>query len=207
MRAVAGELGRGLLEVLFPPVCAACGALGQEPFCPLCFEATEPAPPFAIAGAAAARAIFAYGGPVALAVRALKYEGHPEHGRALGEVMRRGLSELGTLEVAVPMPLARARLLHRRYNQARELARGLGLPVEAGALCRLDDTPQVGQGRAARLASPSAAFVPGARSVRGRSVLLVDDVVTTGATAIAATRALLEAGAGRVAVLALARTE
>ncbi|MCK6548316.1 ComF family protein, partial [Myxococcota bacterium] len=66
---------------------------------------------------------------------------------------------------------------------------------------------QVGLDRAARLANLARAFSPGVEVVRGRAVLLVDDVVTTGATARAAVAALRSAGASRVAVLALARAD
>lgn len=201
---------RSLLEVVFPPLCAACGVPGREPFCAICHEALEDAPPFVVPGAAQASALWLHGGPAALAVQQLKFHDHPELGRPLGEAMAERLAALGPVDVAVPMPCSRRRLSERGYNQARELLRGLPIPVAPRALRRTREVPpQVGLDRAARLSNVRGALGPGpeAAAVRGRRVLLVDDVVTTGATAEAATQALLEAGAQGVVVLALTHAE
>jgi len=208
LTAALVSLARGLLEAVFPPVCAACRAVGREPFCRVCAEALAPAGPLSIPGAEAARALLEYGGPAAAAVQSLKYGGHPEHGRSLGGALAALLVELPAVEVAVPVPTTRARLVERGYNQARELIRGLPLPAAPRALVRVDrGETQVGLGRAARLANLEGAFAAGPERVAGKRVLLVDDVVTTGATAEAATAALLAAGATAVVVLALARAE
>jgi ComF family protein len=109
----------------------------------------------------------------------------------------------------VPVPLSRRRRIERGYDQAALLARGLsraaGLPLLAGALRRLRDAPpQVGLTRSERCANAAGAFAAGP-AVRGRAVALVDDVITTGATADACARALREAGATRVCAVALGR--
>jgi ComF family protein len=199
-------LGVGLLEAVFPPACAACPDVGREPFCRLCAEALEAAGPFTVEGAEAAAAAFSYGGPVAEAVQHLKYGGRWALGRGLGAALAPLLASLPPVELAVPVPLSRARLVARGYNQARELCRGLPLPVRPRALVRRHGQEQVGLGREARRANLLEAMGPGPQSVAGARVLLVDDVVTTGATAEAATAALRAAGAKAVVVLALAHT-
>jgi ComF family protein len=118
-------------------------------------------------------------------------------------------------DCVVPVPLAPRRLAERGYNQAGELARraasALRLPMHAGALQRWLDgsAPQVGHGRSERIDALRGAFgVAPARSARwrGGSVALVDDVLTTGATAAEAARVLLAAGAREVQLWVLART-
>ena len=91
-----------LLEAIYPPACAACGAYGREPFCALCGDALLPAGPFVIPRAIAAAAIFAFGGPIADAVYRLKYRDHPELARPLGKQMQVGLTALPRVDLAVP---------------------------------------------------------------------------------------------------------
>ena len=114
----------------------------------------------------------------------------------------------------VPVPLSPARLAQRGYNQAWELARRLssltGVPAHAGWLQRAFDAPQqVGLSRRQRrdnLRGCMRVTAEGARRIGGRHVAVVDDVMTTGATACEAARALLEAGAQRVDLWVVART-
>lgn len=123
-----------------------------------------------------------------------------------------GRDLLRDAEVVVPVPLARMRLLGRRFNQAallaQEIARRTGKSYEPLALVRTRRTdPQVGLTRRERRRNVSGAFVvPEARkpTILGRRVVLVDDVITTGATVDVAARALKRAGARSVDVLALA---
>jgi ComF family protein len=204
---VIHQLVEGLLSSIFPPLCAACPRAGRAPFCRTCAEALEAASPFAIEGAADARARFAYGGPVALAVQALKYHARPELGSTLGATLVPLADALRPFDAIVPVPLSRRRLYERGYNQARELARPLRAPVLARALLRSKAAhEQVGLDKAARLANLKSAFSPGPEQVRELDLILLDDVVTTGATATAACLALKKAGAKRVRVLALAHT-
>jgi len=113
--------------------------------------------------------------------------------------------------VMVPVPLHPARKRERGYNQAEllagELARRSGLEVVADALVRRRDTrSQTGLSAAGRRQNVRGAFVVRRRGrVAGRVVVLVDDVVTTGATAMACARALSEAGAVEVRLLTAAR--
>ncbi len=195
-----------LLEAVYPPSCAACGRAGAEPFCEICGEALLPAAPFAIPGALGARALFAFGGPIADAIHRLKYRDRPELARPLGRLMQAGLTSLD-VEAAVPVPSTPRRTIRRGYNHAQELARHLGLPVLPRALVRTVERPQVGLGRKERRENLIGAFRPGADRCDRRAVVLIDDVVTTGATAEAAVHALQSAGARAVFVLALAREE
>ena len=146
-----------------------------------------------------------------------KFQQQPELARllagALADVLQHA-RDLPPVQWVLPVPLGPARLQERGYNQAWELARHVasrhGLRAQAHWLLRLHDTPhQVGLGRAARETNlRDAMWVPpeGQRGIRGCEVALVDDVMTTGGTAAAATQALLAAGAAGVQVWVLART-
>ncbi len=193
------------LRLLFPAVCAACGERGREPFCLLCAGALMPAPPLHVEGADSAQAAYAYGGPLAMAVQALKYRARLDLGRVLGALL--GAMPLPAHEVVVPVPLGPRRLAERGYNQALELARAFRA-VDPHALRRVrEGQPQATLDRAARHPNVSGAFAADPRRVAGRAILLVDDVITTGATAAAATRALRDAGALEVHALALAAAD
>jgi ComF family protein len=193
-----------LIDAIYPPSCAACERYGREPFCELCADALLPAEPFAIRGAVASVAIFAFGGPIADAVHRLKYRDRPDLARPLGKLMQAGLTSLPDVDAVVPIPSTPRRTIRRGYNHAHELARHLGPPVIPRALIRTAERPQVGLGRDERRRNLAGAFRIGPDAVRGASLLLIDDVVTTGATAEAGAKALLDAGARSVAVLALA---
>lgn len=122
---------------------------------------------------------------------------------------------LAQADLIVPAPLHRWRLLHRRFNQAAEIARPLsrlcGVPCLADGLDRRRATAsQAGKSALGRRRNVAAAFaVPPQRRARiaGRRVLLIDDVFTTGATAGGCARALLAAGAAAVDVAVIARVE
>jgi len=161
-----------------------------------------------------ARAAVAYTDVARRMVQNLKFRDRTELAPWMAGWMMRVGSELMTdCHVIVPVPLHRRRFLMRGFNQAAELARPLaarsGLDFAPQALRRRKPTrQQVGLGLAQRQTNVRGAFeVSDAASilVKGRRVLLVDDVLTTGATVSACARALRRAGATGVDVLAFAR--
>ncbi len=133
-------------------------------------------------------------------------------GRLFGLWMARAYPRDQLFEVIVPVPSHWRRRLWRGFDQAavlaRELSRHLGVPV-AEALRRTRHTdPQAGLARRQRRLNVRGCFRAAApETVRGRRVLLIDDVLTTGATANAAAAALKEAGAARIGVFTLARAD
>jgi ComF family protein len=146
----------------------------------------------------------------------LKYSGERKLAAPLGALLADAAQELLTLpeyDVIVPVPLFRDRLRERGFNQAFLLARPLALlariPVVHGLERIVNTTAQVGLHGAARRQNVRDAFAlhPRRRSeVVRRTVLLVDDVITTGATADECARVLKAAGCKRVDVIGLART-
>jgi ComF family protein len=153
-------------------------------------------------------------GPVRRLVHPLKYSDRLELAKPLGAWMARAGNEiLAEAEVLVPVPLHRRRLAVRRFNQAHALAQAIsaqcGVPADPFILARVKPTPsQVGLSRSQRALNLQGAFrvVDGkAARIEGRAVVLIDDVMTSGATANAASRALLRSGAKRVDVLVFAR--
>jgi ComF family protein len=229
--AALRPLARSVADLLWPPRCAGCREpTAVEPFCPNCDDAILPVPsgclrcgmpgPDPLCGAcraappafAAVRAGGLFGGPLADAVHALKYGERPAIARPLGAWLASTVA-LPAGAAIVSVPLGRRRRIERGYDQAALLAdelasaAGRGGNRLRGVLLRIRETaPQVGRGRADRSRNVRGAFWSSG-AVEGREAVLVDDVVTTGATADAAARALLEAGATRVTVVALARAE
>lgn len=194
-------------------LCARCGVpfaldLGADMLCAPCL-ATPPA-------FVRARAVFRYDDGSRRLILRFKYADRLEAAPAFAQWMARVARPLLAAEadLIVPVPLHRRRLFKRRYNQAALLANSLAELLERPAcpdlLERTRATPsQGGLSRRERVKNVRGAFAVRARRrslVEDRNVLLVDDVLTTGATADACARVLLAAGARSVAVLALART-
>ncbi len=162
-----------------------------------------------------ARTAAYYEEPLRGAIHALKYGGRTELAPPLARYLVAGLLRpewaalLLVLDAVVPVPLHASRLLERGYNQsallAEPLAAHFGLPLEAGWIERCRATrPQVGLNAAQRSANVAQSFA--ARpAVRGRTLLLVDDVYTSGATLRACAEAACGAGAAAVYALTLAR--
>lgn len=199
------------------PLCDRCGAptpgAGDAPFCDACARET-----FAFRRA---RAATIYDGGGRRMVLSLKHGDRLDLARPAAIWMRRaGWPLLEDGEVIAPVPLHWTRLLKRRFNQSAELTRALhALSVAEGPhpapapildlLIRTRATPtQGGRDRAARAANMTDAFAVRPRHrarIAGRRIVLVDDVMTTGATLSACAQALLDGGAAAVDALCLAR--
>ncbi len=176
-------------------------------FCEACRPLLEPAPASAELGD---RAACLYGGPLRDALHRLKYEGASEVAPLLAPLLAETAQALaGKVDCVTAIPLHPRRLRERGYNQslllARPLARLLALPLTPRLLVRVRETPpQVGRGRPERARQLAGAFCAHA-AARGRSVLVIDDVRTTGATLAEARRALDAVGARAIYTLVLAR--
>jgi ComF family protein len=207
-------------------VCAECWArlsFIAPPFCPrlgipfvydpgpelLSMEAIANPPAYA-----RARAAVRYDDVARTLVHALKYQDRTDLAPAMGRWMARAGQELLTeADVLVPVPLHWRRGWSRRYNQsgalARIISRQSGVKLAAEALRRVRATEQqIGLSRSQRASNVQGAFKVAAdrlADIAGRQVILVDDVLTTGATADACARALLRAKAAQVDVLVFAR--
>lgn len=200
------------LHLIAPPLCKSCGvpfavAAGEEATCPECI--VNP-PTFK-----AARAVMVYDEISAPLISALKFQdqwaGLARYARMMNAV---GADILPGVEIILPVPLHWARLLRRKYNQAALLAFAIGeltdKPVRTDLLKRVVATrPQMKLDRATRLKNVRRAFALSEQAgslIAGKTLLLVDDVMTTGATVDACAAVLKEGGAKEVRVLALART-
>ena len=226
-------MAQAFLDVLFPPRCVACGKQGAflcpgcreampralPPRCPLCWQpelrgeecgrCARTRPAFA-----GARSLYLFEGPVREAVHALKYNHLSALARPMGEILAAYLkAEALPVDLVVPVPLFGRRQRLRGYNQSallgREVGRLRGLPVAEGGLARRRDTaPQARSVDAeARRRNVAGAFVADRQWVEGRRVLLIDDVMTTGATLDACAQALRQAGAASVWALTFARED
>jgi len=159
------------------------------------------------------RSLFGYAGPAGALVRCFKYRGAYHLGAAVVEdfVEKDWLPEdIGSVDCAVPVPLHPRRRRERGYDQARLLAeafcRKWRWDIRSRAIRRTRYTEQqTGQNRRDRWLNVNGAFDARRRDVEGLHILLIDDVMTTGATASACAAAVGKAGAERVSVLTLTR--
>jgi len=159
-----------------------------------------------------ARGFGVYEGSLRRLIHLLKYDKMRPLARPLAACMAKRLGELGPVDVIVPVPLFVLRKWRRGFNQADVLARALsqesGIPWSRRILRRVRATPpQVGLSHRQRRLNLAGAFAVRGEAVRGRNVLLVDDVMTTGATLDACARVLKAAGAARVTGLTAARAK
>jgi ComF family protein len=197
----------GEIDLIPPPYCSCCGApfrgaVGLEHLCQECL--TNP-PPFA-----RARAVAFYEGRVLQAIHRLKYQRQLIYGKFLGQLLAASPSRqwVAAADLLVPVPLHPRRLRWRGFNQAVLLAQAFpDIPLGRDILVRRRPTlPQLKLSPEERRTNVKGAFlVPEPAAVAGKTVLLVDDVYTTGATAKECARALKRAGAGQVEVLTVAR--
>lgn len=226
---LAVNLGREALDLLFPPSCVGCGSFGVvwcrdcdrrrktlgAPRCSHCdgplrgveqvCRCCEQDP-----SSIRARSCFRYNPPVSSALLHMKYRPNRRLAAVLGGWLAEAVEGANWRpDLIVPVPLGERRQAQRGFNQAGLLAsacaRQLEIPWAEDVLVRHRETEsQVGLGVEARQENVRDAF-QGARELKGEWVLVVDDLYTTGATLRACGRALLEAGAGRVCGVTVAR--
>jgi ComF family protein len=205
------------------PVCEACVARFAQPLarcrrCALpvaagateCGRCLQSPPPLD-----ACHAAVSYDYPWSALIGQLKFNGDAGWSRTFALLMRSAPwvePALDRAELVLPMPLSAQRLSERGFNQSLVLARALTPhKAAAGLLLKIHDTPpQSALDRKARLRNVKGAFAIEplrAQQVRGRDVVLVDDVMTSGASLFTAAQVLREAGAQRITALVLARTD
>jgi ComF family protein len=232
MFAQFGTVLEACADVLFPPLCHACGALlpeGSRHVCPACLAgipALEINNPIRILAFerlcgdgmlddVVSLFLFEKGGVLQALLHQLKYAGAtglgPWFGRQIGKIV---LDQGGCFnyDAIVPLPLHVAKRRERGYNQSERIAKGiactLDLPVEEKIVKRVRHTQtQTALGLDARKINMEGAFeVPPKyrASVRGKSFLLIDDVITTGSTMRSCAGALREAGARRIVACSVA---
>lgn len=223
-----GALARGVLDLLYPPRCLGCGARPESPrlpLCPQCLQSMERASPMDVAArldrlpvgkevfdGVLALWVFDKGSTVQAVQHALKYRNRPRYGVPLGRLVGEAFADDHPRpDGVVPMPLHHTRRLERGYNQSAMLAEGvadaLDCPARPDLLARPRPTrSQTGLSREERWRNVRDAFAADPACADGQW-LVVDDVLTTGSTAVAAGQTLADAGAGDLylATLGLAR--
>ena len=220
------RIGSAVLDLAFPAACSGCGQEGR-PLCDACLPSLDarldlpggtpiglpaelPAPLLQLEWCSP------FAGPVRAALHDLKYAGERRLAQPLGSAIARRWARVGVgAQVVVPVPVHADRERQRGYDQAGLIAtvaaRDLGLPLALALERSRATVAQFELGRDERATNVTGAFRLrandrlGARAITGRWVLLVDDVVTTGATLSACATALQRAGAIAVSAIAVAR--
>ena len=214
-RGVLRDAGNAALAVVLAPACASCAAVLASPLsgpiCDVCWAAVPPmTAPWRTRAGIPVHAAAPYDGTLRNIIHAWKFEGRQRLVRPLADLVRARCPEaLADGAIAVPVPMTPWRQWRRGFNQADDLAGALGAR-RVRALARWRPRPaQSTLPRARRALNLDASVMvqPWRReAIRGRAVLLVDDVVTTGATLDACARLLRSAGAADVRAIVVART-
>lgn len=234
MAALVREIWSGLLDLVYPPHCLICGSSDDNYLCATCEEEIDiigrqqchrcamPSESyycnncrdreFAFDSACSA---CVYEGVISKAIQHLKFDLQIGMAEPLAKLMARCYPYSrfsGKVDMAIPIPIHRSRMVERGFNQSAELSRlmckRISLPVELRVLHKIKNTRhQVDLLQDDRIFNLEGAFaVRNAELISGKSVLLVDDVFTTGSTLNEAAKALKAAGAEAVHVYTLARS-
>jgi len=227
------DIGDDFLSLFFPRLCLACSVhlvRGEKVLCTECllsmartdFHLRRDNPleqafwGRCMIERAAAFSVYNRGSRIRKLIYALKYSGRKEIGKMLGELYGTILSESGfmhDIDIIVPVPLHPARQRKRGYNQSEYIAYGLSeatkVAVKNNIIRRIEQTDsQTKRGRYERWENVKGLFfVPEPQEIRGKHILVVDDVITTGSTMEACINALHEAGDIKVSIVALAAAQ
>lgn len=227
------DIGDDFLSLFFPRLCLACSVhlvRGEKVLCTEClltmartdFHLRRDNPleqafwGRCMIERAAAFSVYNRGSRIRKLIHALKYNGRKEIGKMLGELYGTILSESGfmhDIDIIVPVPLHPARQRKRGYNQSEYIAYGLSeatkVAVKNNIIRRIEQTDsQTKRGRYERWENVKGLFfVPEPQEIRGKHILVVDDVITTGSTMEACVNALHEAGDVKVSIVALAAAQ
>ena len=198
------------LHFITAPMCHSCGHpfeydLGEEA---LCGECIRERPVYD-----SAYSVLVYDDTSKALMHKLKFEDQGHLAPIFADWLHTHMQHLSSPDIVIPVPLSRKRLFARRYNQsalvAKELAKRLNITYDPQLLLRTKHTkPQTGLTRPQRQENVAGAFrvaMPHGEIITNKSILMIDDVMTTGATIEACTKTLKKAGAGQVHVLTLAR--
>ncbi len=221
-----------IIDLIIPSHCASCGELGYRlcPKCtalikpispPICEHCGEPLSNFAtrsqhhcedmLTAVKFIRSYCVYKPPLSIAIHKFKYQRDIGMAEILSQYLLKLYNSIDyDADIIIPVPLNQDRLRDRGYNQAKLLAKpisfGIEKPMISKALVRKRNTrPQVGLTREERLLNVIDAFHAESHYVKGKNVLLIDDVTTTGSTLQACAQELKKVGANAIVGLTLAR--
>lgn len=229
------DIWHGVLDLIYPPKCVVCGDIQPRYFCEDCLSRVTyiPSPVCRKCGLpleqptcpqqwcpdlafTSARAVAFFEGAVREAIHQLKYSGHvlvaPELQRLMTEFLSTKPNFASSVQVVMPIPIHRSRLRERGFNQsillAEAVAEFLRLPLDTTSLeRRVANRPQVELSVWERIENVKGVFgVANPDAVADKSILLIDDVLTTGSTCSEAARVLRSAGAKHIYALTLARS-
>lgn len=195
-----------ILNLLFPPRCAICRRVGENALCRTCASKIV----MIDRREGYVYCAGAYSGILEKAIKLLKFRGKKSLAQPLGRILADHNPYISA-DALVPVPLHEKRLKERGFNQSslicRAVAEKMGIPVIDDVLVRKKDTEHMfGLGRRDRRQNLEGAFeVARPHVIRGASLILADDIYTTGFTVAACRKALLDAGAASVKALVLSR--
>ncbi len=200
---------KGAIHSIAPPLCLVCGIPFRSPKGPnrICGNCIKNPPPWD-----SLRSLFLYSDTIKSLIHAFKFNGKCQALRGLQYLAQDSFKNLNLeADIVCPMPLSSKKLRQRGFNQCLELIRGINAiqqdKIDPLCLKKIKDTPAQSElSRKDRLKNVKGVFWADPKRIKGKSVLLFDDVLTTGATSKEATLALRKAGAASVHVVTYART-